>query len=101
MMTSIRVDAIPPVTRAEAQALAATEYARLVEQLRSLNADDWAKPTGCPPWDVRALAGHSVGMMSDFTSFRSLIRRMRAATVVELATKLSTRAAEATSHKRR
>ena len=80
MMTSIRVDAIPPVTRAEAQALAATEYARLVEQLRSLNADDWAKPTGCPPWDVRALAGHSVGMMSDFTSFRSLIRRMRAAT---------------------
>jgi len=80
MMTGTRVETITPITRAEAQVLAATEYVRLVEQLRSLSSDDWAKPTDCPLWDVRAMAGHSVGMMSDFTSFRSLMRRMRAAT---------------------
>ena len=60
--------------------LAADEYGRLVEQLRSLDADAWAKQTDCPEWDVRAMAGHSVGMMSDFTSLRSVMRRMRAAT---------------------
>ncbi|HEX9546304.1 MAG TPA: maleylpyruvate isomerase N-terminal domain-containing protein, partial [Acidimicrobiales bacterium] len=80
MMTATRVETIPPITRAQAQVLAGTEYARLVEQLRSLSSEDWAKPTDCPLWDVRAMAGHSVGMMSDFTSFRSLMRRMRAAT---------------------
>ncbi len=80
MMTATRVETIPPITRAEAQVLAATEYFRLVEQLRTLSPDDWAKPTDCPRWDVRAMAGHNVGMMSDFTSFRSLMRRMRAAT---------------------
>jgi uncharacterized protein (TIGR03083 family) len=80
MMTTTDVKTIPPIPRAEAEALARTEYARLVEQLRSLSADDWAKPTDCPLWDVRAMSGHSVGMLSDFTSFGSLMRRMRSAT---------------------
>jgi uncharacterized protein (TIGR03083 family) len=78
-MTTTGVTTIPPITRAESQALALTEYARLVEQLRSLDTEDWIKPTDCPPWDVRAMAGHSVGMMSDFTSLRAVLRRMRAA----------------------
>jgi len=42
--------------------LAATEYARLLELLRELGPDDWNSPTECPPWDVRAMAGHCVGM---------------------------------------
>lgn len=79
-MTTTSIDTIPPITRTEAEVLAATEYVRLVEQLRSLGADDWARPTDCPLWDVRAMAGHSVGMLSDFTSLRSVMRRMRAAT---------------------
>ena len=79
-MTTTSVETIAPITRAEAEVLAATEYARLVEQLRSLDADDWSKPTDCALWDVRAMAGHSVGMMSDFTSLRSVMRRMRAST---------------------
>ena len=29
-----------------------------LELLRSLGPDDWAKPTDCPVWDVRAMAGH-------------------------------------------
>ena len=80
MRTTTDVSAIAPITRHEAERLAATEYSRLVEQLRSLADDDWAKPTDCPLWDVRAMAGHSVGMMSDFTSLRSVLRRMMSAT---------------------
>ena len=80
MMTATRIEAIPPITRAEARELAAGEYTRLVDQFRTLSAQDWAKPTDCPLWDVRAVGGHSLGMMSDFTSFPTLIRRMRAAT---------------------
>jgi uncharacterized protein (TIGR03083 family) len=77
---TIDITSVPPITRAEAQVLATTEYGRMVDQLRSLGANDWAEPTDCPLWDVRALAGHSVGMLSDFRSFRPLMRRMRAAT---------------------
>lgn len=79
-MSTTNVDAIRPITRAEAEVLAATEYTRLVEQLRALDGDDWTKPTDCPLWDVRALAGHCVGMLSDFTALRSVLRRVRAAT---------------------
>ncbi len=79
-MTATAVETIQPISRADAEVLAATEYARMVEQMRSLDAEDWAKPTDCPLWDVRAMAGHSVGMMSDFTSLRSVMRRMRSAT---------------------
>lgn len=79
-MTTTSVDTIPPISRAEAETLALTEYQRLVEQLRSLDAVDWAKPTDCELWDVRAMAGHSVGAISDFTSLRSVMGRVRAAT---------------------
>lgn len=78
-MITTRVEMIPAISRAEAEVLAATEYRRFAEQLRSLGDDDWTKPTDCDLWDVRAMAGHSVGMMSDFTSLRSVMRRMRGA----------------------
>src|SRR5205085_909988 len=48
--------------REVAMTLAADEYTRFLELLRSLDGDDWGKPTECPPWDVRAMAGHTVGM---------------------------------------
>lgn len=54
MMTATRVETIPPITRAEVEGLARTEYARVADQLRSLAPDDWSKPTDCPLWDVRA-----------------------------------------------
>jgi uncharacterized protein (TIGR03083 family) len=79
-MTTTDVSTIQPITRADTEQLAAAEYGRFAEQLRSLSGDDWARPTDCPLWDVRAMAGHSVGMMADFTSFRTLMRRMSAAT---------------------
>jgi len=45
-----------------AMRLAATEYGRFLELLRALGPEDWARPTDCPGWDVRAVAGHTLGM---------------------------------------
>ncbi|MFN7150025.1 MAG: maleylpyruvate isomerase family mycothiol-dependent enzyme [Microthrixaceae bacterium] len=80
METATRVEAIPPITREEAEALARTEYTRVADQLRSLAPPDWTRPTDCPLWDVRAVAGHTAGMLSTFTSYRRLARTMTAAT---------------------
>lgn len=79
MTTTMRVERIEPLAGERAHQLARGEYERLVAQLRSLDAADWSKPTDCPDWDVRAMAGHCVGMMSDFSSLRAVMRRMRAA----------------------
>ena len=80
MMTAQAIDTIRPITRSDAESLARTEYARMASQLRSLAHDDWSKPTDCPMWDVRAVAGHSLGMMATFTGFRRLFAAMGAAT---------------------
>lgn len=73
------VSTIPPIGRIEAERLARTEHQRYADQLRSLTPEEWRRPTDCPGWDVRAMAGHSVGMMADFTSYRRLFRRMQSA----------------------
>ena len=44
---------------------------RVADQLRSLAPDDWSKPTDCPLWDVRAMAGHTTGMLATFTGYRT------------------------------
>jgi uncharacterized protein (TIGR03083 family) len=79
MMTTTRVETIPPIRRAEVEGLARTEYSRVADQLRSLAPDDWSKPTDCALWDVRAMAGHSTGMLSTFTGYRTLMGAMRTA----------------------
>jgi uncharacterized protein (TIGR03083 family) len=86
MMTATHVETIPSIARTEARERARTEYARVADQLRSLTADDWTKPTDCELWDVRAMAGHTLGMMSDFTGFGSMVRRMRASAKAAKAT---------------
>ena len=80
MTTATRVESISPISRSECEALARTEYERVAAQLRSLGEAEWSLPTDCELWDVRAMAGHTTGMLSDFTGFRPLMRRMRAAT---------------------
>ena len=80
MMTAQPVDTIPPITRSDTESLARAEYARMASQLRSLAPDEWNRPTDCPLWDVRAVAGHSLGMMATFTGFRRLFGAMGAAT---------------------
>ena len=79
-MTATRVETIPSIRPEEVEALARTEYTRFADQLRSLAPEDWEKPTDCTLWDVRAVAGHSAGMMATFTGYRTLMRAMSAAT---------------------
>ena len=79
MMTAQSVGTIEPITRSDTERLARTEYARMSSQLRSLSADDWSKPTDCPLWNVRAVAGHNLGMMATFTGFRRMFAAMSAA----------------------
>lgn len=78
-MTATPVEAIAPITPADVEAMALTEYRRVADQFRSLDAGDWSKPTDCPLWDVRAMAGHSAGMLATFTGYRTMAAAMRAA----------------------
>jgi uncharacterized protein (TIGR03083 family) len=50
--------------------LAAVEYERFADLLRELDPADWARPTDCPDWDVRAMAGHVLGMAEMVASVR-------------------------------
>lgn len=56
--------------RRTAMRLAATEYQRCEELLRSLDSRGWAAPTACPAWDVRQMAAHMLGMVEMAASIR-------------------------------
>lgn len=60
--------------------LAATEYDRFGSMLAGLADPDWSRPTECPGWDVRAMAGHVLGMAEMAASMREGARQQRAAT---------------------
>ena len=72
------VEQVPALGRAEAAALAATENARFVRLVGLLSNGDWAAPTDCPAWDVRALASHVLGAMEANISIRVFIHQLRA-----------------------
>lgn len=65
--------------RAVAMRLAATEYQRVVATLELLTPNQWSSPTDCPGWDVRALAGHVLGMAQMATSMRESMRQQLSA----------------------
>jgi uncharacterized protein (TIGR03083 family) len=65
--------------RATAMQLAATEYGRFEALLRTLRPDDWARPTDCPAWDVRAMAGHVLGMAQMVAATHSFVAQNAAA----------------------
>lgn len=56
--------------------LAAAEYARLLDQLRSLAPQDWSRPTSCSEWDVRAMVSHVLGMAEMSASLRQQVHQM-------------------------
>jgi uncharacterized protein (TIGR03083 family) len=70
----------PALERPVAMRLAATEYQRFVAALRLLGRDEWKLPTCCPPWDVRAMAAHVLGMADMATSPFESRRQMKEAT---------------------
>jgi uncharacterized protein (TIGR03083 family) len=63
----------PALDRSTARPLATTEYDRFLTQLRDLEPTAWTLPTDCPGWDVRAMAGHVLGMAEMVGSVRQFI----------------------------
>ncbi|MGD9527781.1 maleylpyruvate isomerase family mycothiol-dependent enzyme [Pseudonocardia sp.] len=70
------VDGARPLARGEVEGFAARETARMVDALRALSPDEWTRPTDCPAWDVRALAGHVLGMTEGFSGLRRMVSTM-------------------------
>lgn len=70
----------PQLQRETAARLAATEYERVAVQLEQLSPGQWSSPTDCPDWDVRAMAGHMLGMVQMVASMPEMIRQQLAAT---------------------
>ena len=69
----------PALDRSVAMRLAATEYTRVVDLLRTLAPADWTAPTECTGWDVRAIAGHLLGMAEMAASIRDGKRQQKLA----------------------
>jgi uncharacterized protein (TIGR03083 family) len=69
---------IGPITRPEARELAEDETAAMVALLGDLSTEEWARRTDCPAWDVRAMAGHVLGMTEGFTGVRRMAGMFRA-----------------------
>ena len=65
--------------RVTARRFAVTEYQRFADLLAILTPAHWALPTCCPGWDVRAMAGHVVGMAEMAASASEFARQQLAA----------------------
>jgi uncharacterized protein (TIGR03083 family) len=70
---------VPVLEREAAMTSAATEYTRTVALLESVTPRQWVLPTDCPGWDVRAVAGHMLGMTQMIATLPSLARQQMAA----------------------
>jgi len=78
-MTVVGAGLAAPTGHREAMILAATEFERMTAQLRALTPADWARPTACGLWDVRAMASHVLGMAEAQASVRQFAHDFRAA----------------------
>jgi uncharacterized protein (TIGR03083 family) len=77
--TMTEVATIPVIGHDEAMVLAETEFARTLSLLRQLRGDQWQEQTVCPPWDVRAMVAHVLGMAEAQASIRQFAHDFRAA----------------------
>jgi mycothiol maleylpyruvate isomerase-like protein len=68
-----RLADVAPIVPPESRALAEAETARMVAALRRLDEADWSRPTDNTLWDVRAMAGHVLGMTETFSGLRKLV----------------------------
>lgn len=65
----------PALDREVAMNLAAAEYSQVVSLFHSLSPQQWPLPTECPGWDVRAIAGHILGMAQMVASVPEMVRQ--------------------------
>jgi len=66
---------LPQIDRKTAVRLAETEYERVGDLLARLTAEQWAAPTDCPQWNVRAMAGHMLGMAQMVATVPEMLRQ--------------------------
>jgi uncharacterized protein (TIGR03083 family) len=64
------------ITRSEARILAIEELARFAALAASLTPDEWAAPTDCTRWDVRAMALHILGSGEAQASVREFLHQL-------------------------
>jgi uncharacterized protein (TIGR03083 family) len=67
------------IDRQVAVGLAETEFARVADLLDGLTPDQWSAQTDCTDWDVRAMAGHMVGMVQMTASLYEMARQQMSA----------------------
>ena len=80
--TAIRSAARPrlrTLDRDVAMTTAATEYTRVQALFDGITAAQWGLPTDCPGWDVRAVAGHVLGMAQMIATMPELGRQQMGA----------------------
>lgn len=75
----VDVASVPPIGRAEAVPVAATENDRFTTMLGALPGDAWDRPTDCIRWSVRDVVAHVLGAAEGFVSFRESGRQLRGA----------------------
>lgn len=69
----------PQLDRDVATRLAATEYERVALMLDLLSPEERTAPTDCPAWDVKAMAGHMLGMTQMIATVPEMMRQQVAA----------------------
>jgi uncharacterized protein (TIGR03083 family) len=69
------VQEIPALTHAEAYAMAQVEAGRVLALIETLTGEDWARPTYCTAWDVRAMVAHLAGACAGFASWQEFRRQ--------------------------
>ena len=68
----------PRFDREVAMELAAKEYEQVADLFDQLTPKQWAADTDCPGWDVRAMAGHMLGMIQMAASLPEMLRQQAA-----------------------
>ena len=63
------------LSRDVAMTLAANEYDRVVTVFEECTTEQWETPTVCTGWDVRAMAGHMLGMAQMVATVPELVRQ--------------------------
>lgn len=76
-VTTTDTTTIPALTHHEAMRLQAAELDRTLALLRSLNDTEWATPTDCPDWDIRAMYQHVLGACEAGASMRENLHQLR------------------------